>query len=84
MKNKEYWIKYYFTNDVPLTLHNVSKGNENAKLTKILKGIDVKDRGLMMKMDMTDLKDQKNNMIMECKSLVKSEKIISRADYKFM
>ena len=84
MKNKDYLIKYYFTNDVPLTLNGMNKGKEDAKLAKILNGINVKDPGLMMKMDMTDLRDKKNNMIMECKSVVKSAKIISRADYKFM
>lgn len=84
MKNKEYLIKYYFTNDVPLTLNGMNKGKENAKLAKILNGINVKDPGLMMKMDMTDLKNKKNSMTMECKSLAKSAKIISRKDYKFM
>ena len=84
MKNKEYLIKYYFTNDVPLTLNGMNKGKESGKLAKILNGINVKDPGLMMKMDMTDLKDKKNNMTMECKSLAKSAKTISRKDYKFM
>lgn len=84
MKNKDYLIKYYFTNDVPLTLNGMNRDKESAKLSKILNGINVKDPGLMMKMDMTDLKNKKNNVTMECKSLVKSAKTISRKDYKFM
>ncbi len=84
MKNKEYLIKYYFTNDVPLTLNGMNRDKKETKLAKIIYGINSKDPGLMMKMDMTDLKDKKNNVVMECKSLSKSAKIISRKDYKFM
>ena len=84
MKNKEYIIKYYFTNDVPLTLNGMNRDKKDAKLTKIINGINSKDSGLMMKMDMTDLKNKKHNIVMECKSLTRSQKTILKKDYKFM
>ncbi len=84
LKNKDYLIKYYFTNDVPLNLYGMNRDKKDQKLAEVINGINSKDPGLMMKMDMTDLKNKKNNMVMECKSLVKSQKTISKKDYKFM
>lgn len=84
LKNKEYLIKYYFTNDVPVTLNGMNRDKKDANLAKVINGINSKDPGLMMKMDMTDLRNKKNSVVMECKSLAKSQKTISTKDYKFM
>lgn len=84
LKNTEYLIKYYFTNDVPLTLNAMNRDKKDGKLAKVLNGINSKDPGLMMKMDLTDLKNKKNNMVMECINLSKAQKSISKKDYKFM
>lgn len=84
LKNKEYLIKYYFTDDIPVTLNGMNRDKKDAKLAKVINGINSKDPGLMMKMDLTDLKNKKNNMVMECKSVTKSQKSISKNDYKFL
>ena len=84
LKNNDYLIKYYFTNDVPISLNGMNQNKKDEKLAKVINGINSKDPGLMMKMDMTDLKDKKNNVIMECKSLSKVDKTIFKKDYTFM
>ena len=84
LKNKDYLIKYYFTNEVPVSLNGMGRDKKSAAFNKIINGISTKDPGLMMKMDLTDLKNKKNNMVMLCKSLKKTTKEISKNDYKFM
>lgn len=84
LKNNEYLIKYYFTNDVPVTLNGMNRDKKDSKVAKVINGINSKDPGLMMRMELTDLKNKKNSMVMECKNLEEFSKMISKADYKFM
>ena len=82
--NDGYEMIMYFTDEAEVSFDDIYKNN-NTKIPPQLKNyFNPDDKILMISMDMTDLKNKKNNAQMECVGLEQVNKTIRKSDYKFM
>ncbi|WP_299398992.1 DUF4412 domain-containing protein [uncultured Gelidibacter sp.] len=82
--SSEYEMIMYFTNEAEVSFDDIYR-NRNAKIPVQLKDyFDPNDKVLMISMDMTDLKNNKNSATMECIGLEEVQFSINKSDYKFM
>ena len=82
--NDGYEMIMYFTDEAEISFDDIYKNN-NTKIPAQLKDyFNPDDKILMISMDMTDLKNKKNNAQIECVGLEEVNKTIRKSDYKFM
>lgn len=82
--SSDYEMVMYFTNEGEVSFSDIYK-NTKTKIPVALKDyFDPDDKVLMMSMEMTDLKQKKNNATMECVGLEAVQYTIKKSDYKFM
>ena len=86
MENKESQITVYITDEAPVSFNNIWNTGKN----KMPKGFNpswmkkYSENGLMMEMEYVDKKKSKNNMIMTCVALEKTDFSIRASDYGSM
>lgn len=83
-ENKEHLMKFYVTNDAPVTLIGIRQG----KNTQLPKGFNAdwfkEGKSLMMEMEMQDKEDSTKNAKMICTSLEEKRVTINKNDYSSM
>jgi hypothetical protein len=82
--NGNFEMDMYFTNEAEISFDDIYK-NQKTKIPSQIKDFFNKDeKVLMIYMDMKNLKNKKENVIMECIGLEEVSKSIQKSDYKFM
>lgn len=83
-ENEEHVMKFYVTNEAPVTLTGIQQGKD----TKLPKGFNAdwfqEGESLMMEMEMEDKKDPAKNARMVCTSLEEHRLTINKKDYNSM
>lgn len=84
VENDEHLMKFYVTNEAPVSLTGIKQGKE----TNLPKGFNAdwfkEGTNLMMEMEMEDKKDPKNNAQMVCTSLQEKSVTLNKNDYNNM
>ena len=84
MENEDYVTKIYITEEVALSFGDLYNNRSNPKIPKSIdpEWFKKASEGLMMEMDYTDKKKDKNNFRMYCTNLLEKDHDIKKADYK--
>lgn len=82
--NNRYNMVMYFTNEAPVSFNDLYK-NDKTKIPAGLKNyFNPNEPVLMMELQMTDLKNSKQDAKIECTNLKENAMSINKSDYKFM
>ena len=82
--NDTHEITMYFTTEAPVSFNDIYKNKQSNIPEGLKKYFKENERSLMLEMQMTDKKKNKNNATMECIGLEEVQKQIDKRNYNFV